>query len=159
MIRAGAIALLLLTATQAAALSCRRPDPVQLCTQARDSTDSFVAIYGTLDLTGVAIPKSKERRTQALTFSNVPMRGLSLTTDGFSQPFDRTISLRLTCAGPWCGRPPRPGNLIAFLQKTAAGYVLEIGPCGGWAYPTDDPADLDRVTECHRGGACQLREN
>lgn len=160
MIRAGLTVFAIFLGSQAAALSCVRPDPVRMYTQARDSTDTYIVVHGSLDLSGVAIPRRgyEEQQNQVLSFADIPMKGLSLSSRGFTNPFDRPITLRLSCVGPWCGGPPGEAPMIAFLQKTRQDYVLQIGPCGGWAYPTDDTAELQRIVDCHRRGKCKLRD-
>lgn len=161
--RAALALLAWLLAGPAVALTCLPPDPVRLYERAAASEERYVVVYGALDLSKVRFehdggyfdPPCQQKRI----YSGVPLRGLSLTRDGFALPFDRPITLRFACFGPWCSGRTTEAQQIVFLRKLEqGGYELEFDPCGGWAYETPDPAEVDRLVQCHRSGRCNPRQ-
>ena len=150
----------LLAATQAAALSCIRPDPAQSFRMAQESPDRYVVLYGSLSADPALFPPSDGSFTQPLPAildpAPVPatFTGHSLTREGFTRDASGPLLLQPTCAGPWCGGPPGPGLLLVFARLTEAGQVIEIDPCGTWVFPDPSLAMLELMAACLRGEAC-----
>lgn len=148
----------LLIASPASALSCLRPDAVQLYERARDANVSYWIVHGRLRpletvrepepniLQPASDPPSEDTRTQVL--------GRVLIGDGSFHPFARNITVRLTCVSEWCGSFPEDGTeIIAAVEVTDREPLLTIGPCGGnYVEFTED--GMDRLLECHRSGNC-----
>lgn len=160
MIRAAATAVMLLAATQAAALTCVRPGPVQSFQMAQDSPDRYIVLYGSLSADPALFPPSDGSLTPQLPSildpAPVPasFTGHSLTREGFTRDASGPLLLQPTCAGPWCGGPPGRGPLLAFARLTEAGPVIEIDPCRTWVYPLPSLAVLELLAACMRGEAC-----
>ena len=138
-----------LAAQPALALSCLPPDPVALYERARDAEESFMIIRGRiLAEARVNLPREgKEAETP------VRIEGLALTAEGFTEPFDRDATLRLTCAGPWCANAPSGGEVFMAVEVDGRDLIAEIGPCYfNQVEATDEGAA--RLLSCHQGGDC-----
>ena len=111
------LAILCLTiASPALALSCVRPDAVQLYELARDSDDTYVAVRGRIDLNEPA--QSLVPETEIPSITQAVMSGYSLTSHGFGAIFHSVIEIRATCLGPWCGSAEGfEGEQIAMLAQ------------------------------------------
>ena len=150
-------ALTLLLATPAIALSCMRPDAVQLYEAARDSDDTYVVVRGRIDLSEPA--QAPEPETEMPAITKAVMSGYALTTHGFGALFHRKIEIRATCLGPWCGSADGfVREQIAMLRVDNNDvYTLMAGPCGGQAIEWSKDGE-SRLLECHRTGNCVAAE-
>ncbi len=155
MIRLGALALAMLAATQAAALTCVRPDPIQSFRDAQAASGSYAVLYGTLDFDPARMPEGGfgEAPNPRPDMVGAAFSGLALGLEGFMRPVQDTVALQPTCAGPWCGSIA-PGTYLLFAEVTASGYRVEIGPCGGGAFDQVSETTLMQLTACMRGQAC-----
>ena len=145
--------LTLACANPAFALSCVRPDAVQLYELARDSKDTYVAVRGRIDLSEPA--NAPEPETEMPTITQAVMSGYALTSHGFGAIFHRDIEIRASCLGPWCGSAEGfDGEQIAMLRVDDNDiYTLMAGPCGGQAVTWSKDGER-RLLECHRTGNC-----
>ena len=110
MIRLPLLALLLLAASPALALKCLAPDPARDFRAAEADSATWSGVYGWLEV--LSHPEGAGTGQARLT-------GRSLTTEGFSQPFDRDIALQVSCLGPWCGQV-ESGPVAALLRHGRA---------------------------------------
>ncbi len=150
MIRLGAVALIALAAGQAHALSCLRPDVVSLYEQARDSEDVYSIVKGRLSYpTPPKLPKP-----DLPTESPAILSGFALGADGLTVPFEREVTVSLTCLGPWCAEAPTAGveGYIA-LRHHQGGYILDQSACHANAVLAE-PGDDQRLLACHRDDRC-----
>lgn len=138
----------------ALALSCMRPDPASDFVGADASEDIWIIAEGVLSFDTALLPP-RDRGVAPSADIDIPARfsGQSLSGGGFDRPFDATITLRLTCAGPWCGQAA-PGQMIAFLKRTPEGHVLIADPCRTRVYPDASDAVRDQLVRCIRGETC-----
>ncbi|HVG49862.1 MAG TPA: hypothetical protein VM899_17180 [Rubellimicrobium sp.] len=155
MIRLGAVAVAVLAATQAEALTCARPDPIRSFRDAQAAPESYVVLHGTLGFDPAAMPgggfsPTPEPRPAPV---GAVFQGFALGLDGFTRPVEATVTLQPTCAGPWCGSLA-PGTYLLFAEVTASGFRVEIGPCGGGAFDGVPEATLGQLAACLRGEAC-----
>jgi hypothetical protein len=147
-IRLAALALLVLAATQAAALSCVPPDPLREFREAQAAPETYNVLYGTLSFDPARMPQEGLSPNPQPAPVGARFEGFALGLDGFTRPVQAPVTLQPTCAGPWCGTFG-PGTALLFARVTpGAGYVVEIGPCGGGAYDQVPPAVLDRLAAC-----------
>ncbi|HBM59440.1 MAG TPA: hypothetical protein DD444_09630 [Citreicella sp.] len=143
MIRLPLLALLLLTASPALALKCLAPDPARDFRAAEADSATWSGVYGWLEV--LSHPEGAGPGQARLT-------GRSLTTEGFSQPFDRDIALQVSCLGPWCGQV-ESGPVAALLRHGRAGLVLQVEPCRANLWPDPEPAQIQSLSAC-MAGAC-----
>lgn len=141
----------ILIATQGAALSCLRPDPVTTFERLNDDSSSYYLLLGTLDFNASLLPKGvvNEERTPAPIAAN--FKGFGLTKRGFTTPFERPVTLQPVCFGPWCGNEV-PGIKSLFFAKVAGDdVVINSDPCGGTSFPNPSRQTLDAMTACMNG--------
>lgn len=137
----------------ALALSCMPWDVENAFTEADESAEAYVVVSGDLAFDVDMLPVVDWSDQIAVPpFTEIPARltGFSLTSEGFSAPFEAEVTLKIGCAGPWCASA-QPGPSLAFLKQTPAGWVLAQGPCGGFYF--GDPAQdvLARVAVMYAG--------
>jgi hypothetical protein len=148
-----ALPALLLGATQAAALTCAPADPIRSFREAQAAPETYHVLYGTLSFDPARMPQGDLGAMPRPAPVSARFDGFGLGLEGFTRPVEAPVTLQPTCAGPWCGTFG-PGTALLFAQVTAAGYVVEIGPCGGGAYDQVPEAVLARLAACMRGEAC-----
>ncbi len=142
------------------ALSCLAPDGVRLYQQAAASPRPYLVVLGQFhqaELDAVTLsngPGYDETAAAPQIVHNLRFTGQALTRRGFTFDFDRQVSLKLTCLGPWCTGLPSDAQTLAFFDVTDGGHLLELTACGGMAIQYPDKATLQAVARCHRGGAC-----
>ncbi|MBT0957430.1 hypothetical protein IV417_08530 [Alphaproteobacteria bacterium KMM 3653] len=144
---------LLTTAQGAFALSCLRPDPVRSYENARNSSQAHRIVLGKITL---LTPAPAAKGQDPITVK-ARLKGHELTTKGFTAPYDQTITLSTSCAGPWCGSLPNDTTGMAVLSEHSGGPLLSMGPCGGSFFARPSKEALTKVVTCHRGGKCEAR--
>ena len=155
MIRPGALVGALLAATQATALTCARPDPIQSFRDAQAAPESYVVLYGNLDFDAGRMPPdgfSQDPNPRPAPVE-AAFQGVAMGPQGFTRPVQEAVTLQPTCAGPWCGSIA-PGTYLLFAEVTESGYRVELGPCGGRAFDNVSEDTLTRVALCARGDVC-----
>jgi hypothetical protein len=147
--------LILATAGQAAALRCIQPDPVRTFLQVDADPGNWIVLKGTLDYEH-PLTSTDDLMNPPPAYPPVAgqFEGLSLTGTGFDRPYAGPMWLAVTCAGPWCGVLPGPGEAIYFAELTADGPVIRFGPCGGESYAPTREIEA-ALTSCLAGGACE----
>lgn len=155
MIRSTALTLAIITtASPAVALSCLRPDAVNMFEYARDSADVYYVIKGRLmALDPYEIPTSESGKDNS-TDTQVQITGSGLSTNGFSIPVDTNATVRLTCLAVWCANPPPDEELLMIVKSEKDALVLEVGPCGGTAISWNKDAE-ERLLRCHQSDICE----
>lgn len=141
----------------ALALSCLAPDVMRSYAEAAASEKEYVVVHGTLSFDEAQLPPEDLLQNDKPPETDIPARlsGTYLTEAGFEETFDRPVTLRALCLGPWCGRPASGSDYLAFLEKAGDGFLLEINPCGGFEFADPDTAMLDKVAQCFRTGDCE----
>lgn len=161
MIRALAL-LLALAATEASALSCRVADAGAAFDRASASPSRYAVVNGRAEFDRTLLPhfRYKDPATEAPPSTAIPARvhGQALDTNGFLTPFDRTVTLDVSCLGPWCGTLAPGEPYLMFLELRGDTYALALGPCGDFAFADPKPETLDRIARCFQlGGTCASR--
>ena len=154
-----ALALLALTAGQAAALTCAPSDAVRSYTNARDSEDAYVVLLGRFSFDPSLLPESEVGAGER-TPVPIPARftGTQLDASGdFATPVERDVTLLPICFGPWCGAMQAGEEVLAFGRLDGDEVTLELNACNGWHLPQPDAQTLSRVRACHRGAACVVK--
>ncbi|MGJ8545945.1 MAG: hypothetical protein ACSHWZ_10920 [Sulfitobacter sp.] len=146
------LSVLVLMPAQLLALSCVRPSAVRSFQEAQASVDSYVVVKGYLNFNAKDMPTPE-------TINPAPvaarLRGSALGAGGFALPFDQQVTLSLACFGPWCATAPARTEVLAFLRRAEAGYVLDLNPCGGNLFAQPSPEMLREVAACGRGETCE----
>lgn len=145
--------LVTLVASQAAALSCIRPDAVRTYTTLEADEATYYVLYGTLDFDATKQPQGvvNEERDPAPIAARFTGNGLSGT--GFDRPFTRDVTVQPLCAGPWCGNAPVNVASLMFGKVVGDDIIIEASPCGGTIFPEPSKAVRDSMTAC-MAGAC-----
>ncbi|WP_010139095.1 hypothetical protein [Oceanicola sp. S124] len=143
----------------ALALSCLPADVRQSYTQVAEARETYVVLHGTFDFDVLDLPERdlSDPNPEEISF---PARftGEALGKGGFGGDYALDMTVTLNCLGPWCAGQPAPGEALAFVQKTATGLVLGLGPCGGHHFAAPDPEQVAAVEACHAAGTCTASE-
>lgn len=144
-----------LAAGPALALSCVPMNVAHSYTDTAAAPGDFVVLHGHFDFEKIKLPESDLSNPDPEEIS-FPARfsGEVLGEDGFGGSYEMQLTVTLRCFGPWCASQPAPGPALAFVQKTATGLVLGVGPCDGRYFSSPAPADIALIETCHAGGAC-----
>ena len=144
-------------ASPALALSCLPPDVARSYNEAASAEQAYVVVHGTLTFDETRLPDiDMNHQDQTPPNVDIPARltGKSLSRAGFKTDFDRPITLRAVCFGPWCGRAVSGTDHLAFVEMTDSGYALTVTPCGGYEFPDPTKAMLKKVVGCFSGKPC-----
>ena len=157
--RALVLFLALMLPVQAAALSCSRPSVERTYAAVAAAKETYVIVQGRLTFDPRKLPRDGDgaRKPAKLTRIEARLAGKSLTSNGFSVPFDHPVTLEVACFGPWCGRAENGGQVLAFLKRSKDAYALEVNPCGGSVFANPKPKMLKQVVRCHQGGNCKAK--
>lgn len=139
------------------ALSCLPPNVATSFNEAAASEKQYIVVRGKLVFDESKLPET-DLQNQAQTPPHVDIKaqltGKSLSRAGFNADFDRTITLRAQCFGPWCGRAVSGADYLSFLEKTDDGYLLAVTPCGGYDFIDPTEEMLRKVVRCFKGDSC-----
>ena len=135
--------LALLLPAPALALSCAPLDLARSLAKAAASPAPFAILHGRLDFDEALMPAPFEERLRDPAAVPARFEGRALGPEGFGPGERRDVTIRPTCAGPWCASLPtgRDRLLLACLAPDGS-LAVEVGPCGGTAFPEPDAADL-----------------
>ncbi|MEQ6249237.1 hypothetical protein ABMC89_10145 [Sulfitobacter sp. HNIBRBA3233] len=158
MIRALAAALVILSPAAAQALSCL-PHSVEAAYLEADASDArFIIVRGRLDFDRRAMPKvdwDNQQNTPPVTEISADFLGKSLSGGEFRLPFERAVTLRVECIGPWCASAPEGVDVLAFVELREDGPdVIATNPCGGYLFGSPKPRMIRAVKDCAAGKSC-----
>ncbi|MDR9392737.1 MAG: hypothetical protein RI571_00280 [Roseovarius sp.] len=149
---------LIFMAGPAVALSCLRPDVARSFHRADAAPETYLVVHGKLGFDESLLPERNLRSWQgapAETLVPAVLKGKSLSKAGFETDFDRQITLKVQCFGPWCGGAVSGIDYLAFVENDSGDFFLTLGPCGGFDFPRPDAEMLETVLRCFRGGRCE----
>ena len=108
--RALVLALALLAPMPALALSCMAPSVERSFARFEAEDDVYIVVHGRLTFNTKKLPKRVTHGVQPPRRTDVAARlkGSSLTKDGFTLPFDQTVTLEVT---------PQDGQRLALAQE------------------------------------------
>ncbi|HHI69470.1 MAG TPA: hypothetical protein ENJ91_00600 [Rhodobacteraceae bacterium] len=159
MIRKGVtLAFVILAATQASALSCIRPSIENSFRQYQNAKETYILALGKLTNKHNVVPADDTPNGQGEARGEsfvATFKGWQATRGGFDRPLNVTVAVRATCLSVWCGQVSAEREMLTFLEKTAFGYLLTDGPCGGTAFYDPDKDIKRRALQCLRGGVCE----
>ena len=147
-------------ASQAAALSCMRPDPIATFNQVAAAPEDYYVLYGQLTFDEGALPGGVSKRD----FNDpepapIPafFRGKGLQRDGFTSDYISPAELQVTCAGPWCGSARSGVDAVFFVRADSNPVQMVAGACGGMIFEEPGQDVLDALTSCMQGRACSAQ--
>lgn len=149
-----ATALVAVSASQASALSCIKPDVAIAFKKASDSDLSYVVLKGQFRFTPPADTAEPQAQTVETEF-----RGRLMTNAGFTQTVGAPITVNMNCAGSWCATIEPNVEYIAFVEQSETTLTFEVGPCYGLAFKEPDVDAVKRLENCAQGGACEPLSN
>lgn len=139
---------------QAVALSCVQADVSGSFAAASQAESRYTVLWGNFSFTQdtAAAPTRDGEAPDPFT---VHFRGKGLSANGFIDVAPREITVAISCAGPWCGSFAPETNALAFVERTADGDFLPVGPCPQWIFENPSRADIAKVEACMRGDTCE----
>lgn len=143
--------LCVVLASQAAALSCLKPNIGRTFNFVQESADTFSMALGTVTAKG-RIPKYVEGKPRYIPSK---FKGVFLGSNGQSKEHEIDITVDAICVVHWCGGfPETDEDMLVFLKKTDVGYRLESNPCGGNYKIAPTPKEVRTLQKCMRRGKC-----
>jgi hypothetical protein len=158
MLRLGLAALLPLSfAGQAMALSCLPWGPTDAYLSADKAETRFSVVQGHLRFDEKLLPKvdwNHQEDTPAITSIPAHVTGKALNRTGFKAPFSQDLVLEVLCFGPWCAGAADGGDYLMFIEHRDDGLVLQVDPCGGYAFSVNSRKVQKQMRQCFNGGDC-----
>ena len=144
----------LVLAGQAQALSCVPADVARTFAWASEAEESYLILNGSFAFTPAPAWQGDINSPPSVQLP-ATFEGRYLTQDGFVDAPPLEVLLDFVCLGPWCGAMQPDAEVLAFVEQTQDGYVLQVEPCSSTVL---DPSDrnLAQVTSCMRGTGCDV---
>lgn len=142
------------------ALSCMAPDVAQTFNRLQSAPETYVVVHGTLSFDQSRLPVTNwedQGATPQETRMPAQLKGMSLSQDGFTAPFDRVITFNALCFGPWCVSAQSGSDVMAFVEYRKGEFVFALGPCYSAGFFDPDEAMLSDAVACMRGDRCEPR--
>ena len=148
-------ALLAMVTSQANALSCMRPDPIETFQRLAAAPESYFVLYGILSFDEDALPAGVSNENTRNP-DPIPGRfvGKGLTVNGFTNTYMGQVYLQVGCVGPWCGSARSGVQAVYFVPASERPVSLQAEPCGGMIFEEPSDAILSMLTSCMQGGTC-----
>jgi len=152
-----ATCLVFLTANYAVALSCVRSTIEGSFIGFSEAEEQYILVSGSLVnkrnvVLGPEIQGGMGNRSENFTATFV---GNQATRVGFDRTIEITVAVSAICGGPWCGAVAMDTPMITFLEITAYGHQLAVGPCYDNVFYNPTKDQIRRVLQCLRGGVCE----
>ena len=156
MLRAIAFLSVLLIASQAHALSCKRPSAADAFGVIEVAPEPYWIVVGEIS-GGPGEPMKGDRngpvkhRTYEAVFS-----GHNMNRNGLANPINIGITVTENCVGQWCPNLAREQKVLTFLRLEASGVPsLEINACMGNVFYDPTAAQLDEIKQCFVSGCAK----
>ena len=150
--------VLCISASQAAALSCMRPDAATTFNRMNDVAEDVYVLRGVLDFDESLLPQgvvNEERNPAPIA---AMFTGMGLTLDGFTSRFESPVVVQSLCYGPWCGGVGSGETLITFAKVVDGTIVVEVDPCGSTVFYEPTLEMESDLISCIRGETCESKE-
>lgn len=151
-----AICLMLLSANQSLALSCMTPQVEAAFIQHSEAKERYILVSGTLtnkrNVVLGPLTQGVGARSENFTATFV---GHQANRAGFGRPIKISVAVSAECGGPWCGSVTVDTPMMTFLEVTAYGHDLTVGPCGGSVFYNPTADQTEQALQCLRGGVCE----
>ncbi len=136
------IAILLTTTHPAFALSCARPDPVQICQLMHEQQLSPIWANGEMGLSKIISQEENEGSIggKGAAVADYTFSGTLTDESGVRSVKNAALRISTSCAGPWCASLPSDDNGGYYLLEPngKSGMKLHIGPCTFLPYSVTD---------------------
>lgn len=142
-------------ASPALSLSCLQPDVARSYGYAAEAEETYIVVHGHLSFDEKRLPAAEGNDSPPSTKIKAHVSGTSLTQAGFTNAFDRDITLEVGCYGPWCAGAASGEDYLLFLRKDTSGYTYMADPCGSLGFARPTPEMLHQVEQCMKGGRCK----
>lgn len=145
-----------LSASQAGALSCMRPNLAETFNRLQASDDIYNIAVGTLRITG-KIPPYVEGRPRSV---SAEFSGRFMGLNGLGKPQTRALTLKTHCVAHWCGGIPNDAGTeqLLFLRQSDNGPVLDFGACPEGNVSSVTQSRLDLLQSCLKRGECSASD-
>ena len=153
-----AVAMACVAAGPALALSCLPWGPQDAYLEADAATASYVVVEGRLSFDESLLPKTDWEHQEATPReTRIPARvqGRALQRGGFLTPYEGDVTLEVLCYGPWCSSAVDGADYVMFLEQRDGERVLQVNPCGGYAFDAQSGDAARAVLACHQGRKCK----
>lgn len=142
-------------ASQAVALSCIRPDPIEMFQRLAAAEESYFVLRGTLTFDEGALPPSVGSN-EMIQPDPIPgfFTGTGLTAAGFTSDYISNVLLQVNCAGPWCGSARSNVDAVWFVPFSDPPATLQADPCGSMTFYDPTDAVIRMLESCMAGGVC-----
>lgn len=160
MIRVVPLAAALLSASQAAALTCLPSDPLRSFREAHAAPDSYVVLHGRLIFDAARMPGPGDMPPPGAAETRLDpvearFEGQALGLSGFDRPVRATVLLEPSCLGQFCASIGPGEDWLLFARPSGTGaYQVAIDPCASWAFDGVSDTTLAKLVTCFQGGAC-----
>ncbi len=144
-----------MTTAPALALSCMPFSIEDAYKRAAASKERYLAVHGVLTFDAHLMPDSYVVDAPSEILIPARIKGEFMTSKGFYTPISTAVTLKVECAGPWCGGARNNTDYLAFLREAGNSYELLISPCASDAFSTPSKKDLETILQCHTGGPCE----
>lgn len=139
----------------ALALSCMPYGVQDAFVEAQSAKEQFVVVHGTLEFNAKQLPpRDMSNQQPEDTVLNARLRGRSLSLTGFTNSYEKPVTVVLSCAGPWCAQAEAGADVLAFVALGPDSNIITDGPCGGYLFARPTAQMLRDVTGCFRGESC-----
>ena len=138
-----AATVLLMTTYQAQALSCMRPDPVQMCKAMQESQQSPALVNGELRLDKIISQETRpgSAGNKGPAVADYLFTGSISDKAGTREVKDAKLRVTTSCVASWCARLPESKTSGYFLVKAdeTAGLALQLGACSAQPFTVTEP--------------------
>lgn len=125
--------------------------------EAAQSDKLFLIVRGDLVFDERDLPRTdwdNQAATPDMTRIEGFISGEQLGRNGFRRPYEATVTLEVSCYGPWCAGAVSDERYVAFIEMRDGELVVETNPCGGFLFPATEQIE-DDLAACMRGDVCE----
>lgn len=143
-----------LTVSQAAALSCARPDIARDFQRIATSDKTYVVLNGTFSF-ATRPPREDKQGPQTQSYAAI-FNGKLLTGNGFTDDVAEVlVTINSNCSASWCGDITPDARYIAFVEQDGQKLTLQAEACPTYAFFEPTPETVEQIEACAAGGDCR----
>lgn len=150
MFRLPAAVLFTVLGTQLSALSCVFPEISETYVYYDESPSTYVVLLGQIKYDVPVLPSEPTDLTITL---QGQFEGFQIGRGKDLSQLSAPITVQVGCDSTWgCGFVSDAPDTISFVQLTDDGYFIQGSLCPGDQYSNADPANMNALQRCMRGG-------